>query len=216
MGCYYGGGAMVAKGKSRLNVRADILRPEPIQVRQYLSRWDKDEKTVTQEAVVQKFFKLYPDNDNLEDVLVKATLLNVFYSTGIIDIYTMAKHIVVLQIDERLRAGDESVVSEIRRVTVGNPAKVMNFYSFASKYCSHHNPQQYPIFDSYVAAVLTYFRKLHGFTELFNVVDDIKIDYVKFKQVVSEFKTFYGLEEFSYKEIDQYLWGLGRDKFPNT
>lgn len=29
-----------------------------------------------------------------------------------------------------------------------------NFYSFASKYCSHHNPLDYPIYDIYVDEVL--------------------------------------------------------------
>lgn len=46
--------------------------------------------------------------------------------------FPVAKHILSLVIDERLSAGDISLVSEIQRVTINNVEK--NFYSFATKY----------------------------------------------------------------------------------
>lgn len=46
--------------------------------------------------------------------------------------FPVAKHILSLVIDERLRAGDISLVSEIQRVTINNVEK--NFYSFVTKY----------------------------------------------------------------------------------
>lgn len=39
------------------------------------------------------------------------------------------------------------VVDLIARVTVASSEKQLTFYSFASKYCSWHKPNQYPIWD---------------------------------------------------------------------
>ena len=38
-------------------------------------------------------------------------------------------------------------------------------------------------------------------------------DYPKFKKVVDDFRNYYGLTEFNYKELDQYLWQLGKKYF---
>ena len=42
--------------------------------------------------------------------------------------------------------------------------------------------------------------------------DDFK-DYVKFKAILDEFKAYYSLEQYSLKELDQYLWLLGKKYF---
>ena len=57
-------------------------------------------------------------NDCIEDVLIKCSSLNDFYSTNIFDIHTMAQHILSLKIDERLENGDLSLVNDIARVEV--------------------------------------------------------------------------------------------------
>ena len=84
---------------------------------------------------------------------------------------------------------------------------------FATKYCSHHNPLEYPIYDSYVDKVLRYFRDTDGFCDFES--DDLK-QYDKFKQIVLAFRTYYHLEQYTLKEIDQYLWQLGKDYFPKN
>ena len=38
-------------------------------------------------------------------------------------------------------------------------------------------------------------------------------DYIKFNEVLDEFAKFYNLEEFSRKELDMYLWQLGKKYF---
>ena len=70
--------------------------------------------------------------------MIKASVLNDFYSTNIFSIFDIAKHIVSLNIDERLKKGDEQLVSEIGHIEIKE--KKRYFYSFATKYCSHHNP----------------------------------------------------------------------------
>ncbi|MBB5021366.1 hypothetical protein [Desulfurispira natronophila] len=42
---------------------------------------------------------------------------------------------------------------------------------------------------------------------------DLK-SYVNFKTAVEKFRCFYGLEQFSLKEVDVYLWLAGKEYFP--
>lgn len=90
---------------------------------------------------------------------------------------------------------------------------IMNFYSFATKYCSHHKPLDFPIYDSFVDTLLKYFRDADNFYEFKN--DDLK-DYIIFKKILIEFQRYYRLEQFNLKEIDKYLWLLGKEKFPKN
>ena len=95
--------------------------------------------------------------------------------------------------------------------TVTINGKKKYFYSFASKYCSHHNQVEFPIYDSYVDIVLRYFRKADKFYNFKN--EDLK-DYCKFKNILLKFREYYGLQEFSLKELDKYLWQFGKFYFP--
>jgi len=101
------------------------------------------------------FFETYPLNNDLDDVLIKVCSLNDFYSTNIFSPFSVAKHIVSLGIDESLARNDLEIVNIIAKVKM-NGGKIKNFYSFATKYCSHHKPTVYPIYDSYVDKMLMY------------------------------------------------------------
>ncbi|UTW70363.1 hypothetical protein KHA80_07540 [Anaerobacillus sp. HL2] len=41
-------------------------------------------------------------------------------------------------------------------------------------------------------------------------------NYVKFKSALIESQMFYNLEEYNLKQIDQYIWQLGKDYFPRN
>lgn len=41
-------------------------------------------------------------------------------------------------------------------------------------------------------------------------------DYVRFKNILIEFRRYYDLERFNLKEIDKYMWLLGKEKFPKN
>ena len=142
---------------------------------------------------------------------MKVSSLNDFYSTNIYSVYPVAKHILSLDIDNRLNEGDITLVADIQRVKINNVVK--NFYSFASKYCSHHNPKHFPIYDSYVDKVLCYFRNLKKFPAFKFKNSDLK-DYAKFKEILIAFRSIYGLDKFNLKEIDKYLWQFGKKHFP--
>jgi len=191
------------KRKSRL----DIQRPSGQEVMCYLAKWSALDNYVNQEAALNKLFWEYaPLNNSIEDILLKVVSLNEFYSTQISfeNIYLVAKHIFDLNIDKRLANEDESLVNEIANT------KARYEYSFATKYCSHHNANAYPIFDSYVDKLLCYLRDIDGFAQ-FKKVELRR--YSVFKSVVLQMREFYSLEDFSLKEIDRYLWLLGKEKF---
>ena len=131
--------------------------------------------------------------------------------TNIFSVFPVAEHILALDIDERLDNADPTLVQDIASVTISNKAK--NFYSFASKYCSHHRPDDYPIYDSYVDTVLRYFRKTDRFAKFNNA--DLK-HYPTFKSILLDFSAHYGLTKYGLKDLDRYLWQLGKHYFQKT
>ena len=186
--------------------------PSPAQVEHYLRAWDELENYHLQEDALDKlFFSLCPKNVDLSDILLKVAVLNDFYSTNIFSVYPVAKHILSLGIDARLKAGDVTLVTDIQKVTIKGVEK--NFYSFATKYCSHHNPLDYPICDSYVEKVLCYYRDRDGFA---NFKRETLKDYVCFKGALVDFRAFYGLNKYDLKQIDKYIWQLGKEYFPKN
>ena len=181
-------------------------------IKAYLDKWNMLENYILQEESLNLLFnKLCPDNKSIENILLKVSALNDFYSTNIYDTYTVAKHILNCEIDEDLKKGNIGLVSKIALVTIGN--KTRNFYSFASKYCSHHKPETYPIYDSYVEKMLMYFKKKDNFYKFKK--KELK-KYETFLEVIQEFKKFYKLNNFSLREIDIYLWLAGKEYFPNN
>ena len=146
----------------------------------------------------------------MDEVLIKVCSLNDFYSTNIFSPFIIAKHIVSLKIDERLKNEDLELVNDIAKVKV-NGNKEIKFYSFATKYCSHHKPTVYPIYDSFVEKLLMYFKKTDKFYKFKK--EDLK-NYPIYRNILIGFRTFYRLEKYNLKEIDKYLWQAGKQYFP--
>ncbi len=187
----------------------DIPKTNKQEVEKYLKKWDVLENYVLQERALDKlFFNTYPNNTDINDILIKASALNDFYSTNIFSIFPVAKHILNLNIDNRLKNGDETLVDDISNITINGKTK--KFYSFATKYCSHHFPIIFPIYDSYVEKVLIYFQKKDNFSKFKK--EDLK-NYKIFKNTLIDFKKFYNIDEYNLKDIDRYIWQLGKDYF---
>lgn len=188
----------------------NVPTPCKQEVEKYLKKWDSLENYVLQESSLYKLFhKTYPTNTDINDILIKASSLNDFYSTNIFSIFPVAKHILELNIDDRLKNGDTTLVNDISNVTISGVEK--HFYSFATKYCSHHNSEDYPIYDSFVEKVLLHFKSQDKFYSF--KASDLK-DYSKFKDVLINFKKYYDIDEYNLKDIDRYLWQLGKEYFP--
>ena len=127
------------------------------------------------------------------------------YSTQIYDTYSVAVHIHKLDIDSALGRGDLSVVDRIASVSIsGKPRKNV---SFASKYCSWHRPESFPIYDSYVDEALWQFKRRYRFASFLR--KDL-CNYQTFVRTLDLFKEKFGLSPLSRKELDQYLWVEGK------
>lgn len=192
--------------------KKNIPRPCPEQVKIYLEKWEKLDAYPEQEKALDKLFlELCPKNEKIKDILLKCATLNNFYSTNIFSVFPVAKHILELDIDGRLTKEDISLVDELQTVNIRG--EIHKFYSFASKYCSHHKPEVFPIYDSYVDRVLRHFRKENKFCTFKN--EELK-NYREFIRILNRFKNYYGLTKFNLKDIDRYLWLLGKKYYPKN
>ncbi|MGH9345162.1 MAG: hypothetical protein ACRD19_15555 [Terriglobia bacterium] len=168
-----------------------------------------------------RLFKTFPENLKFEDVFLKVTALNATYSTQIRavsdrtpTIYDVARHIIGLKIDDSLQLGSPEIVHKIAYIPVGN-SKHQFVYSFATKYCSWHQPDLYPIWDSRVDEYLWQLRGREA-----NRADGLRQfkrkelwKYPTFKHVVTEFRDHFRLNDFSFKEIDKFLFVEGGKLF---
>lgn len=186
-----------------------VIRPSTELVNSYLGKWQRLAKYTLQEECLNLLFQqLCPRNDQIHHVLLKVSALNDFYSTNIFDTHSVAKHIIEIGVSERVAAGDIGVVDEMAQMKIGG--KPRKFYSFASKYCNHHYPEAFPIYDNYVDKMLRHFRRVDSFAEFRR--DDLK-NYVRFVEIVKLFRSSYELDHFSLREVDIYLWLAGKEEF---
>lgn len=187
-------------------------------------RWDKlinddwkkldNGKYEEQEKAVKVAFDNSSHGD-ITQVLIKIAILNDFYSTNIFYTLEMAKHIVGLHnkinIDRKIKNGDEDLVEQIANIKLKDKkgeSKEICYYSFASKYCSHHNEVAFPIYDNLVSKVLLAFNKYWNFSDKFKTENDLR-NYKAFKAVLEDFKKYYNLS-YSFKELDKCLWQIGK------
>ncbi len=165
----------------------------------FINTWREVRKFSAPVDAISKICKQYPNNNNLEEVLIKCAVIDNFSSTNVFDLYKMADHIVKKNIDEKLKKGDYSLVNDIAKVEIGG--KKRNFYSFASKYCHYHKSDSFAIYDSYVAKVLCVF--------LDKKEKELR-KYNTFMDALKNFRQRYNLENYEYDNLDKYLWRLGR------
>ena len=185
------------------------IPPSVAAVEEFLQKWGTLEKYRLQESSLTLLFQsLCPRNETIEHVLLKVSALNDFYSTNIYDTHSVARHIRSAAPDDRIASGDLKLVNELAKVTIRN--KVKNFYSFASKYCNHHQPEKFPIYDSYVDKMLVHFKRKDQFASFLK--PDLK-RYDRFVEIIKSFQRFYSLEKFTLRQLDIYLWLAGKEAF---
>ena len=187
-------------------------QPDKDIVGSYLREWQTSDKYKLQEKSLDLLFRSYcPNNNQLEQIILKVSALNDFYSTNIFATFKVAKHILKCNIDKELYDGNEGLVNKIALVTINGKTK--NFYSFATKYCNHHNPISYPIYDSYVDKMLMYFKKKDKYDAFLK--PNLK-EYQRFIEIIKNFRKHYNLESFTLRQIDIYLWLAGKKYFPKN
>ncbi len=200
---------------SREPVRTGLpfdYEPSVKELEGYLAKWDTLNVYVEHEAALEMLFHGDPEfsrNTSLRHIIVKCAVLNDFYSTNIYRIEPIARHIASIDnLDDRLCGGDRSLVAEIAQA---KDVKNLN-YSFATKYCSHHQPELYPIYDRYVADVLVFLKRKYPEILKFKNRGSLK-DYDTFVEAIEAVRDNFGLGAYTFKEIDRYLWQLGKDYY---
>lgn len=199
---------------ARIKRPVDLPEPTPELVRQYITAFD--EQGVVTEAALHGLFTAFPSNTDVAEVLLKVIVVNRIYSTSIYAVVPVAEMIAAAKIDDLLRAGKQEAVECIRRVSFeaqsGLP-KQLNIYSFATKYCALHQPQHYVMYDGLVIEKLRQYQvktQAEG-TPFYSAFswDDLK-DYSKFKSIVEAFQRHFRLGNFTLREVDKFLWILGK------
>lgn len=186
----------------------EIPNPSKSEVKRWLRIWEEEKYNIPEKSL-NKLFSVYPLNQNLEEVLIKVYVLNSAYSTNIFSPLTVAKHIVKLNIDKFLSKGDPTIVNRLADVKMNNN-RIRSFYSFTTKYCSFHQPTEYPIYDSYIVKTLSYFKQRDNFSDF--TKEDLR-QFKRFKIVILDFKKNYHLESFDLRTLDKYLWLVGKENF---
>ena len=182
----------------------DLPKPSAALVRADISAFDKESALV--ESALTYLFRLLPADNCPEHVLLKVAALNSLYATNIYAIHALTRLIQEADLDTHLAARSPKAVTVITTLTAGG--KVRRNYSFATKYCSWHDADHYPIFDSAVECALFRYKKRDKFDSF--TYDELR-DYTRFIQVLDRFRTRYELQNFSFKEFDKFLWSRGSD-----
>ncbi len=193
--------------------------PTQEEVAKWLNAWNNDAKNSHVVSSIQLLFEKIPLNNNLDEIHSKIAALDDLYSTHVRYLYEVANHILSIKdLDERLAAGDLTIVNEIASVPVVDEKggkKIYKYYSFATKFCMFSNPKAYSIYDSYVEKVL------RGFNEIDHFYDQKELDfrnYEDFDKILSLFREKYHavFNNISRLDMDRYLWLLGKKTFPRN
>lgn len=194
----------------------NIETPTNSLVDKYIDRFNMDLRYSKSDKAIISLFEAFPENKQLEHILLKISVINDLYSTNILSTFNMALHIQKIDIDSRLIQGDPLLVSDISSghgiITKKNNKEII-FYSFATKYCNWHNQDEYAIYDSFVHKILNAYKVRDHFS---NFTETDLRNYTKFKKIVMDFKRFYNLNELDLKKIDKFLWIYGKEKFPTN
>jgi hypothetical protein len=171
---------------------------------QEIAAFDRAEKEYLGEPTIRELISTYPNNLKVEHILVKVITISSLYHARVLDndFQPLARHIHTIDdLDGRLRRGDPSVVDAI----IKSQGTTKQYFSFATKFCSWHNQEAYAIYDTYMWKALSAYRAAGRFTFRASESDD----YVGFHEVVRRFQKAYGLEAYSLRDIDKFLWRVG-------
>jgi hypothetical protein len=184
-----------------------------------------DRETKLIEPALTALFGTYPGNTNAAEVLLKVVTLNNLYSTRIPtraadrpNVFDIAECIPNLKLDEAFKGGSLEIVNVISTTQFPGKRKV-NRFAFATKYASWHRQDVYPMWDGNVQRYLSYLWQLRGadwekFSAGFRLSGDW--GYPEFHGLMVRFRAHYGLDAFSFKDLDKFLWLRGAALKPDT
>ncbi len=160
-----------------------------------LMKWFHSERIITKSIIISRVRK------------INALYHTHLWEENIIDIVDFLSNKGGIEFENRIVSGDLNVIKEL--VAQNN----RNCFVFATKYCSFVNSDCFPMYDSYVASALLNFHNskplIDGKLNFEKFRKDC--DYKAFKDALDKFVVRYKLYNCSYREIDKYLWLVGKN-----
>ena len=178
-----------------------LPRPTVERIKAECHEFDQEYRLV--EEALDQLRTQFPRNTDIPHVLLKVLVLNKLYSTRIndIDVEPLAHHIAGLGVDPLLAKGSPHAVD-----LIADCPGLRRYFSFATKFCSWHNPSAYPIYDRNVDECLWSYKKQDRFAKFHR--QDLGY-YEKVVETVTAFSSFYVLNSLTFKQLDKFLWRLG-------
>jgi hypothetical protein len=115
-------------------------------LKKYLDIFESQEMYFVNDVRNLELFAKNSSNKTEEDIRIKISAINDDMEIRQLpDINDMIDHILKLNIDDRLKRGDLSLVEDIASIKANG--KSFHFLHFASVYCNFHRPDVYPIYS---------------------------------------------------------------------
>ncbi len=149
-----------------------------------------------------ELFEKNPLNTNADEIRTKLSALKddpELKQLSGLDV--MVDHILKLNIDDRLKRGDLSLVEDVANIIING--KSYHFLHFASAYCNLHRPDVYPI---YSAQHLDFYRQYIQVNNL--PLDPDKLNtYAVFSAALDDLLTRQGVKgKMNYLHIRKFGW----------
>lgn len=158
----------------------------------------------TSETILNEIFQKYPSNTDEKSVLLKATLLNSFYNTNVKFMANLGQHLISIKgFGHNVASGEVGLIEEMRHVSHGTKGKVIDYLSFAIKYCSRCVPDKFPIYDAIVSKLLSCYNKKEQYHDVFSE-KELRASYKHYKEIVDSFIAKF-ISGSSYLDFDKYL-----------
>ena len=116
-----------------------------IALKKYVDIFKDQEMYFINDLRNSELFQLTPLNTNADDIRTKLSAMNDadISKNGLME--DVIKHIITLNIDARISAGDLSVVEDLANISANG--KSYHLLHFASAYCNFHRPDTFPIYS---------------------------------------------------------------------
>jgi len=174
--------------------------PSAERVKAACETYDREHELIEQS--LDELVRQYPHNADPRHILLKVVAVNALHHTHLFAVDAVARHIHadIDEMDNALAAGSPELVNQIARIAI--QGKKYNLYSFATKYCSLHNPEAYPVYDLRVDHYLCRLQAQHPFAAFHHPE---LCDYPKFVAIMTAFRKFHRLTAFSFLEIGKFI-----------
>ena len=167
---------------------------------------EESHDTPSAEPTIQELIRVIPENKCISHIHAKVILISTLYHARVRDkdYAPLTEHIAKINhLDARLDEGDPTVVDEIWHAK----GTSIHYPSFATKFCNWHNQKRYAIYDLNAWESLIAYGK-RG--DSFHMTERDWSQYADFLAIVKRFQNAYGLTNYSLKDIDKFLWRVGR------